>query len=50
MSNVKVAIKFRPILMSELDKDLQWKVEAGKSRIKSTNGKHNLLFGKSQQR
>lgn len=44
MTNIKVAIKFRPQLSTEAGKALQWIVDG--RRIKSTNGKYNLPFGK----
>lgn len=43
MTEVKVGIKFRPLLESEADSTLKWTVEG--KQVKSTNGKHNLVFG-----
>jgi hypothetical protein len=43
MAVIKVGIKFRPQLAGEENKQLKW-TAAGR-RIKSTNGKHDLLFG-----
>lgn len=43
MANIKVGIKFRPLLASEGKKEVLWSVKG--RRIRSINGKHNLVFG-----
>ena len=42
MTNIKVGIRFRPIL--EKDKKVQWTIN--ENIIESTNQKHKLKFGK----
>lgn len=55
MTDVKVGIKIRPLLESEAKDDLAWTVEGKQvisanvcgTKIMSSNGKHNLVFGES---
>lgn len=44
MSIVKVAVKFRPLIVKEFVRDLKWLVDD--DSIKSKDGKHAFLFGK----
>lgn len=44
MSSVKVGIKVRPVLETDIDKIHQWDVKP--HHLESVNGKHNVEFGK----
>lgn len=44
MSNIKVAVKFRPLIAREYVKDLKWVVD--KDSIMSKDGTHSFLIGK----
>lgn len=44
MTEVKVGIKFRPLMANESENQLKWSVEG--DQVKSKNGKHDIVFGK----